>query len=133
MVVDVVEVRDKYLLVEYVDKKGVPQRKLVAKEYYPMVSKKGSIEMREYLVRRAIDYSDVDLMLTLESSNPLLISEITKNLRYEGIWTREDARANPNTVLLVVKRLARTFTEIKPNTVLQAILKVPDANKSGVI
>ena len=106
MKVNVVEVNEHWVVVQFIDTFSSLQRRMIPKALSPTTTK-GPVTLSRNLVYSGMEYSNVDLEAELgEMYLDIPVSILQNKLRERGFWTAADYQKNPRDVQWVVRQLA---------------------------
>jgi len=102
MIVNVIEFRTAWIVIQYDDQDGFIQRRWVPRCLITTTSK-GEVNLPQQVISAGMEYSNVDLPGVLGQS--LRIQQLQDRLRREGLWMADDYRRGNKVVADHVQRL----------------------------
>lgn len=108
MQVQVIEVQTSFVVVEYEDREGLIQRRMVPQGLVSLY-RRGPASIADEIVAVSMDYATVDLVATLGDVIPAIqVRNLQDQLRRAGMWTQKDYLERAEVVNGVWQRLRGT-------------------------
>lgn len=105
VIVSLVDISDKWVVLQYEDDEGFIQRKSIPRKVCNIVTREPAT-ISDDVLNIGVEYSDVDLPLNLgDMLGVIRVRQLQDELRRAGIWRKEDYRTKPKVVFGVWQKL----------------------------